>query len=145
MAERIAREAPNARIEGYSVQEQIAGGVELVIGVRRDPQFGPIVLLGTGGVAVEIIKDIAVSIAPVSRSRALQMVDELRMSPLLKGARGRPVADVEAVVDAVELISWLACDLSDRLVDLEVNPLIVREKGEGAVAVDGRATLGKSG
>jgi acetyl-CoA synthetase (ADP-forming) len=141
MADRIGREAPNARIEGYSVQEMIKGEAEILIGVRRDPQFGPIVLLGMGGVAVEIMKDIAVASAPVSMERALQMVDELRMSPLLKGARGRPVTDIEAIADAVERVSWLAADLGTRLVDLEVNPLIVGPQGAGAVAVDGRATL----
>ena len=141
MAERIGQEAPGARIEGYSVQEMISGEAEILIGVRRDPLFGPIVLLGMGGVAVEIMRDVVVSTAPVSRDRALQMVDELRMSPLLKGARGRRPADIEAVVEAVERVSWLARDLGERLVDLEINPLIVRAQEGGAVAVDGRATL----
>lgn len=141
MAERIGKEVPDARIEGFSVQEMVTGEVEVLIGVRRDPQFGPIVLLGMGGVAVEIMKDVAVATAPVSRERALQMVDELRMSPLLKGARGRPVVDIEAIVDAVERVSWLASDMGTQLVDLEINPLIVRAQGGGAVAVDGRATL----
>ncbi|MCV3240732.1 acetate--CoA ligase family protein [Mesorhizobium sp. ZC-5] len=141
MVKRISKELPDAKIEGYSVQEMVKGEVEVFIGVRRDPQFGPIVLLGMGGVAVEILKDVAVATAPVSRGRALQMVDELRMSPLLKGARGRPLVDIDAIVDAVERISWLAHDLDTRLVDLEINPLIVRTQGGGAVAVDGRATL----
>jgi acetyl-CoA synthetase (ADP-forming) len=141
MAERIGKELPDATIEGYSIQEMVKGEVEVFIGVRRDPQFGPIVLLGMGGVTVEILKDVSVAIAPVSRGRALQMVDELRMSPLLKGARGRPLVDIDAIVDAVERISWLAHDLDTRLVDLEINPLIVRTQGGGAVAVDGRATL----
>jgi len=141
MTERVGQAAPNARIEGFSVQEMISGEAEILIGVRRDPQFGPIVLVGMGGVAVEIMKDVVVAAAPVSRERALQMIDELRMSPLLKGARGRPVTDLEAIAEAIERVSWLAVDLGARLVDLEVNPLIVRAKGGGAVAVDGRATL----
>lgn len=141
MTERIGREVPQARLEGFSVQEMISGEAEIFIGVRRDPQFGPIVLVGMGGVAVEVLKDVVVSIAPVSHGCALQMLDELRMSPLLKGARGRPLADIEAIADALVRVSWLAADLGPRLVDLEVNPLIARAKGEGAVAVDGRATL----
>jgi acetyl-CoA synthetase (ADP-forming) len=141
MAARIGREMPEASIQGYSVQEMIGGEAEILIGVRRDPQFGPIVLVGMGGVAVEIMKDVVVAPAPVSRERALRMVDELRMSPLLKGARGRPPVDLDAIADAVERVSWLASDLGSRLVDLEVNPLIVRAAGRGAVAVDGRATL----
>lgn len=142
MRERIAKELPEARIEGFSVQEMISGEAEVFIGVRRDPQFGPFVLLGMGGVAVEILKDIAMASAPVSHSRALAMIDELRMAPLFKGARGRPPLDVDALADAVERISWLAHDLGERLIDLEVNPLILRRQGGGAVAVDGRATLG---
>jgi len=141
MAERIGRELPSARINGYSVQEMVSGEAEILIGVRRDPQFGPILLVGMGGVAVEIMKDVVVSSAPVSRERAMQMLDELRMSPLLKGARGRPPVDREAIADAMVRIGWLAADLGSRLVDLEINPLIVRAEGGGAVAVDGRATL----
>jgi acetyl-CoA synthetase (ADP-forming) len=141
MAARIGRELPDARIEGFSVQEMISGEAEILIGVRRDPQFGPVVLVGMGGVAVEIMKDVVVSLAPVSRERALQMLDELRMSPLLKGARGRPPVDLDAIADALVRVSWLAADLGSKLVDLEINPLIVRAGKGGAVAVDGRATL----
>ncbi|HWK66718.1 MAG TPA: acetate--CoA ligase family protein [Rhizobiaceae bacterium] len=141
MRSRIATELPTARIEGFSLQEMVRGEAEIFIGVRRDPQFGPIVLLGMGGIAVEILKDVAVASAPTSRMRAREMIDELRISPLLKGARGRPPVDIEAIVDAVVRVSWLASDLGERLVDLEINPLIVRAQGGGIVAVDGRATL----
>lgn len=144
MAARIGRELPNAKIDGYSLQEMISGEAEILIGVRRDPQFGPIILVGMGGVAVEIMKDVVVSPAPVGKDRALQMLDELRMSPLLKGARGRPPVDLQAIADAVVRVSWLAVDLGSRLVDLEINPLIVRAGTGGAVAVDGRATLSAS-
>lgn len=141
MSNRISGELPNARIDGYSVQEMVSGEAEILIGVRRDPQFGPILLVGMGGVAVEIMKDVVVSSAPVGRERALQMLDELRMSPLLKGARGRPPVDIDAIADAMVRISWLAADLGTRLEDLEINPLIARAGQGGAVAVDGRATL----
>lgn len=140
----LRQRAPDARIDGYSIQEMIQGEVEMYIGLRRDPQFGPIVLLGMGGVAVEIMKDLAIATAPVCRDRALEMIDGLRMSPLLKGARGRPLVDIDALVDAIVRVSWLAADLDTALVDLEINPLIVRKKGDGAVAVDGRATLSES-
>ena len=141
MAATLASEAPTARLEGFSVQETVAGEAEIIVGARRDPQFGPVVLVGLGGIAVEILKDIAMSGAPVSDARARDMLDSLAAAPLLRGARGRPPLDLDAVVDAVVRVSWLAADLGARLVDLEVNPLIVRRAGRGAVAVDGRGTL----
>jgi acetyl-CoA synthetase (ADP-forming) len=90
---------------------------------------------------VEILGDVALAPAPVSAGRAAAMIGALRGAPLLHGARGRPPLDVAAVADAVVRVSWLAADLGPRLADLEVNPLIVRRHGQGAIAVDGRATL----
>jgi acetyl-CoA synthetase (ADP-forming) len=128
-------------LEGFSVQETVAGEAEVIVGARRDPQFGPVVLVGLGGIAVEILKDVALAPAPVSAARARALVNSLAAAPLLHGARGRPPLDVDAVVDAVVRVSWLAADLGPRLVDLEVNPLIVRRAGGGAVAVDARGRL----
>jgi acyl-CoA synthetase (NDP forming) len=113
----------------------------VIVGARRDPHFGAVVMVGLGGLAVEILDDVALAPAPVSPERAGAMIAALRVAPLLAGARGRPPLDVAAVADAVSRVSWLAADLGSRLVDLEVNPLIVRRHGQGAVAVDGRATL----
>jgi len=90
---------------------------------------------------VEILKDVAVAPAPLSPLRARAMLTALRAAPLLAGARGRPPLDVDAIVDALVRLSWLAADLGPRLIDLEVNPLIARRAGGGAVAVDGRGTL----
>ena len=131
-------------LEGFVVQETVAGDAEVIVGARRDPQFGPVVLVGLGGIAVEILKDIALAPAPVSAARARALVESLAAAPLLHGARGRPPLDVEAIVDAVVRVSWLAADLGPRLVDLEVNPLIVRRAGGGAVAVDARGRLEES-
>ncbi len=141
MARALAASAPNAALEGFSVQEMVRGEAEVIVGARRDPHFGPIVLVGLGGIAVEILKDVAVAPAPVSPARARAMLAALRGAPLLAGARGRPPLDVDAIVDALVRISWLAADLGSRLIDVEVNPLIVRRAGGGAVAVDGRGTL----
>jgi acetyl-CoA synthetase (ADP-forming) len=141
MLQRLKAQAPQARIDGFSVQEMVRGEAEVIIGVRRDPQFGPIVIVGLGGVAVEIMKDLAVATAPVSRTHARKMLDNLKTAPLFKGARGRPPLDVDALAGAGERISWLAHDLGARLIDLEINPLIVGRAGGGATAVDGRATL----
>jgi acetyl-CoA synthetase (ADP-forming) len=128
-------------LDGFTVQETIAGEAEVIAGARRDPQFGPVVLVGLGGIAVEILKDVALAPAPVSAARARALIDSLAAAPLLRGARGRPPLDVDAVVDAVLRISWLAADLGPRLIDLEVNPLIVRRAGGGAIAVDARGRL----
>ncbi|PZW44773.1 acetyl-CoA synthetase (ADP-forming) [Humitalea rosea] len=137
----VAGHLPQARIDGFSVQEMIKGAAEVIIGARYDPLFGPVVLVGLGGTIVEILKDVAIAPAPVAPERALRMVESLRLAPLLQGARGMPVLDVPAIVDAVVRISWLAHDLGGRLIELEANPLLVRPVGLGLVAVDGRATL----
>lgn len=135
----LAKKAPTARIEGFSVQELARGGAEIIVGARRDPAFGPVVLVGFGGTAVEILKDIAIAPAPVTAEAAHKMVEALRLAPLLHGARGAPPLDIEAIVDVVVRVSWMAHDLGERLIDLEVNPLLVGVEGSGAVAVDGRA------
>jgi acetyl-CoA synthetase (ADP-forming) len=141
MATALARSAPKAHLEGFVVQETVRGEAEVIIGARRDPLFGPVVMVGLGGIAVEIWKDVALAPAPVSAARAGAMLASLVAAPLFTGARGRPPLDLDAIVDAVVRISWLAVDLGPRLVDHEVNPLIVRRAGGGAVAVDGRGTL----
>ena len=141
IAAALARSVPPARLEGFIVQETVSGEAEVIVGARRDPQFGPVVMVGLGGIAVEILKDVALASAPVSAERARAMLDSLAAAPLFTGARGRPPLDVDAVVEAVVRVSWLAADLGARLVDLEVNPLIVGRVRAGAVAVDGRGTL----
>ncbi len=141
ITQRVKTTAPDAAVSGFSVQEMIRGEVEIIVGVRRDAQFGPIVVVGLGGVAVEILNDVAVATAPVSRAHVRKIIENLKTAALFKGARGRPALDVDAIADAVERISWLALDLGPRLIDLEVNPLIVGTVGAGATAVDGRATL----
>jgi acyl-CoA synthetase (NDP forming) len=128
-------------LEEFSVQPMIAGEAEVIVGARRDPHFGAVVMVGLGGIAVELLNDVALAPAPVGVERARGLVTSLRGAPLLGGARGRPPLDVAAVAEAVSRVSWLAADLGPRLGDLEVNPLIVRRHGEGAIAVDGRATL----
>ena len=143
MSQRLQVAAPQARIDGFSVQEMVRGEAEVIIGVRRDPQFGPIVIVGLGGIAVELMNDVAVATAPVSRAHVRKMLGNLKTAPLFKGARGKPPLDIDALAADVERISWLAHDLGSQLIDLEINPLIVGRSGGGATAVDGRATLSK--
>ena len=128
-------------VEGFVVQPMVAGEAEVIVGARRDPHFGAVVLAGLGGIAVEILKDVVVAAAPVTAERARAMLDSLRAAALLHGARGRPPLDVAAIVETVVRVSWLAADLGPRLVEIEINPLIVRRAGEGALAVDARGTM----
>ncbi len=137
-----ARKAmPDLAIEGCVVQEMVRGAAELIVGIRRDPLYGPLVLAGAGGVLVELLTDVAVALAPVSPAQALDMLKRLRLWPMLQGARGRPALDVEAAAEVLSRLSFLALDLGDCLVDLEVNPLMLREAGGGVTAADARGHL----
>ena len=136
------RRLPQVEFQGCAVQEMVEGEAEVIVGARRDEQFGPVVLVGWGGVLVEVLHDVQLAPAPVSNGRAVELLKELRMWPLLAGVRGRPALDVERVADIVRRVSVLAAELGERLVELDVNPVVVRTRGEGAVAVDYRATLG---
>ena len=127
--------------EGCLVQEMARGGAELIVGIRRDPQFGPIVLAGSGGILVELLGDVELAPAPVSRDQAVALLRRLRIAPVIAGIRGQPPLDLEAAADVVERLSWLAADLGSRLTDAEINPLVLRERGKGVVAVDVRATI----
>ncbi len=134
LVERATRAKPTARIEGVQIQEMVSGGTEMIVGVTRDPVFGPAVLVGTGGVFAEVLQDVAVRPLPVDRRDAQDMVEGLRGYPLLTGARGRERADVKALVDVVLAVARLASACGERLVELDLNPVVVRRKG--AVAVD---------
>jgi acetyl-CoA synthetase (ADP-forming) len=124
------------------VAEMVRGELELIVGVKNDPQFGPAVMVGAGGLLVELVDDVKVALAPLSRERAQTMLRELRVWPLLAGEfRGRPRLDVAAVVDTLVKVGDLASALGGRLAELDINPLIVRREGHGAVAVDARAVI----
>ncbi len=131
--------APNAVIDGVSVQEMVSAGTELIVGVQNDPLFGPAVMVGLGGIYAEVFKDVSFRLAPLTRSVADTMLRELKSFPLLDGARGRPPADVEAVIDVLLKLSALAIDLKDELAELDINPLIVLERGRGVKALDALA------
>jgi acetyltransferase len=125
-----------ARIEGVLVQEMVNDGQEVLIGVSRDPTFGPVLTVGLGGIYVEILKDVAFRLPPIGKDDALEMLGELRTFALLAGARGAPPADVEALAAAIERVSWLALDLQDLVVELDINPLRVLPRGQGVRVVD---------
>ncbi|MCC7486385.1 MAG: acetate--CoA ligase family protein [Burkholderiales bacterium] len=131
----------DARIEGVLVQEMVAGGVETIVGIQYDPQVGPMLLFGTGGVMVEVYNDVALRRCPVTRSGALEMIAEVRGAKLLRGFRGEPPADIDALADALERASYLAVHAAGTLAELDVNPLVVLPAGQGVKAVDALAVL----
>ncbi|MCB0996996.1 MAG: acetate--CoA ligase family protein [Acidimicrobiales bacterium] len=127
---------PDARVDGVLVQEMVADGVEVIIGVTSDPTLGPAVMVGLGGIFAEVMADTAVRPVPLDRTDATEMVRSLRGFALLDGARGRTPADVDALVDLVVAVGQLAESLGPRLAELDLNPVVVRERGKGVVAVD---------
>ena len=139
-SQRIASIAGAAPLECV-VQPMMSGGIEMIVGARWDPQFGALVMVGAGGIWAETLRDTQCALAPVSTQSAHALVDQLRSAPLLHGARGKPPADIEALIDTVVRVSWLATKLGPRLAELDINPLLVRAGGHGAVALDARATL----
>ena len=140
MAESLRVRAPQARIEGYEVEAEIQGGKEVLLGLQRDPAFGPIVVFGLGGIYVEVLRDVTFRLAPVRPLSVRHMIQSVKAFPLLRGVRGEPPSDLEALEEAVMRISQLAVDMPE-VAELDINPLIVRAAGKGVVAVDARVVL----
>ena len=138
---RLAADHPATRVRGVLVQAMVTGAREMIVGVARDPQFGPVVTCGLGGVLVEVMRDVSRRIAPLAIDDARDMLASLRAAPALGAFRGRAPADVEAVADVLVRVARLAVDLDDRIAEIDVNPLMVRDAGEGAVAVDALVVL----
>lgn len=133
---RAAERAPGARIEGVLIAKQIKGAVEMALGVTRDPVFGPVAMVGLGGVFIEILKDVAFRRCPFGEAEAEAMIRSLKGFPLLDGARGRPKADVAALAAALSALSRFAAGAGERLAGVDVNPLLVLPQGQGAFAAD---------
>ena len=137
---RATRYMPDADIWGCLVQQQVYGGKEVIIGMNRDPQFGPLVMFGLGGVYVEALKDVTFRIAPFSREEAMEMMREMRSFNLLTGVRGEAKSDLRAIADTLLKVSQLVVDFPD-IVELDINPLIVFEDGKGVIGIDMRLVL----
>ncbi len=127
---------PKARLNGALVQEMVLGGTEVIVGVNNDPQFGPIVLFGLGGIFVEILKDVSMRIAPLTYHEAMSMIKEIKGFKVLEGARGKEPRDIEAVADVLVKVSQLALELKDEVSELDINPLLVMPKGGGVKVAD---------
>ncbi|MEA3350451.1 MAG: acetate--CoA ligase family protein, partial [Chloroflexota bacterium] len=141
MTYRAERYLPEARLWGCQVQEMAPpSGVEVLVGMNRDPQFGPLVTFGLGGIYVEVLKDVTFRIAPFTVLDAKNMLGEIRTHSLLDGVRGQPPADKDAIMDALLRINQLVCDFPE-IIELDINPLIVYPQGQGAIAIDMRLIL----
>jgi len=132
----VAERAATAKISGVVVQRMAGEGVEMILGVKRDPLFGPVVLCGFGGILVELLKDVVVGIPPLSFEQAQDIIARLRGFPILAGVRGKAPADLDSLCQTIVNVSHLALSLGDQLAGLDINPLIVLPKGQGVVAVD---------
>lgn len=137
----VPKKVPGARIDGVVVQEMIKGLGEAIVGFRRDPRVGPLVAVGVGGILAEVYGDVAVRPAPVDLASARAMIAEVKGFAPLRGFRGLPEGDLEALAAIVVAISHLALSDAPKIAEAEINPVIVRAKGQGAVAVDGLVVL----
>nr|AAU82902.1 Acetate--CoA ligase [ADP-forming] I subunit beta [uncultured archaeon GZfos22D9] len=138
MKRTLAEKAPKARIAGFLLEETAPTGIELIIGGLRDPQFGPAVMFGTGGFAVELVKDVSFRLAPLNREEVFDMMQEVKSYPLLTGFRGSKPVDLEKLASTVMKLSDILLAIEE-IKEIEINPLLVHE--DRAVAVDARVVL----
>jgi acetyltransferase len=132
---------PAAHIDGVMIQEMILKGKEVITGITRDPQFGHMIMFGLGGIYVEVLKDISFRIVPLSQEDAHEMMRETKTFPLLRGVRGEAEADIEAIEKSLLLLSQMAIDFP-QIIEADINPLLVKKRGEGVVAIDARFIIG---
>jgi acetate---CoA ligase (ADP-forming) len=135
MQRSISAYKPDARIRGWLIEE-MAQGVELIIGALNNPSFGPLVMVGMGGVYAELFRDVVRHYAPFAVDTARELLLSLRGAPILQGYRGNPPCDIDALAEAVSRVSWLIADHADQLSEVEINPVIAGREGTGAIAVD---------
>lgn len=129
----VRKRAPQAEIQGVLIQEMISGGVEVILGAKRDRQFGPVILFGTGGIYTEVWKDISYGIAPLSSQDVEKMIGETRCFQVLRGARGKRAYDVDLIIECLLRISQFMMDM-DEIQEIDINPFTVLH--QGGVAVD---------
>jgi len=142
MMARIAVNEPSAHIRGVMVEKMAPKGLEMIVGMRRDPTFGPLMMFGLGGTMVELLKDISFKVAPLTDQDIDEMINDTLAGRLLKGYRGSPKADIAAVKETIARLSQLSLD-NPEISEIEINPLVVYPEGQGAIALDSRAILKK--
>jgi acetate---CoA ligase (ADP-forming) len=135
MLERVAARAPGIHIRGIRVERLSSGLIDLIVGGRNDPQFGPVVVAGLGGVNAEVLQDVSTRLAPVDSGEARAMLDELRGSALLGAFRGRAAIDFDAVVEVIVRASRMLAELPE-IRELDLNPILAGAEGDGCIALD---------
>jgi hypothetical protein len=136
VVERAGNAMPQARIEGVLVARQLSGGVECILGIHRDPVFGPVAMFGLGGIFVEVMKDVVFHRCPFAEDVAEKMIRAIKGAPLLLGARGRPPADIAALATMLSRLSAFAVAAGPRLQSIDLNPVFAMPQGQGACAAD---------
>jgi acyl-CoA synthetase (NDP forming) len=126
----------NVQIMGILVQEMVSPGVEVILGMKKDPQFGPLIMFGLGGIFVEIFKDVSFRLTPIFEEDAYEMIQQIKSYEVLKGFRGKRECDIQALVEIVVKFSHLCTDISEVFREIDINPLIVGERGGGVKVVD---------
>jgi len=139
---RMREKVPGAQIDGVYVEKMCKRGREVILGMTRDPQFGPMLMFGLGGIFVEVMKDVTFNIAPVTYGEAMQMLESTRSFALLKGTRGHAEVDLAAIATALQKISQLVTEFP-QIKEMDINPFMVGEVGHGSIAADARITLSK--
>lgn len=142
MMARIAKNEPQAHIQGVMIEKMAPKGLEVIVGMRRDPTFGPLMMFGLGGTMVELLKDVSFKVAPLTDEDIDQMIDSTLAGKLLKGYRGSAKSDIAAVKETIARLSQLSLD-NPEISEIEINPLIVYPEGQGAISLDSRAILRK--
>lgn len=132
---------PNARIKGVSVQQMAKQGTEVIVGMTTDPQFGPVMMFGLGGIMVEVLKDVSFRLVPLSTKDAGQMIDEIKGKPVLQGVRGQPAADLDALKSTIVKVSELV-EQHPEIRELDLNPVFAYP--DGALAVDARIVVSEA-
>ncbi len=144
MMNQVGAALPEAALEGVLIEKMAPKGQEVIVGMQRDPGFGAMIMFGMGGIYVELFKDVAFKVAPLTRYDALDMIQNTKAGTLLAGYRGMPETDIAAVVDMILRLSQMAMDYP-QIREIEINPLLVFPKGKGALALDGRVIFGEEG
>ncbi len=130
----------NARVNGVMITEMVKDCTEMILGFSQDPSFGPVIMFGMGGIYVEILQDVSFRVAPVSKLEITGMIREISSYPILAGARGKNLRDIDALADAISRISYLSTHVPE-IVELDINPLMAMDQGKGCLVVDSRMTI----
>lgn len=140
MVKDVIKSVPEAEISGFLIETMAPKGLEVIIGMRRDPTFGPVMMFGLGGIYVELFKDVGFGIAPLTPADAREMIESTKAAQLLKGFRGGPVYDTTAVIDAIGRLSRIALHFPE-IAEMEINPLLVLPEGQGTIVLDARMII----